>query len=152
MLSPLHKHLLNDYQHDFPLTARPYLAIAEALGVTEEEVMAALNTLSDENFISRIGPIIPPNQIGKSTLVAMAIPAENLANVAEIINSFPEVNHNYEREHRFNLWFVVIASSDDHLQALIQDIERQTGYKTMQLPLLDEFFIDLGFALKLDHD
>ena len=78
MLSPLHKHLLNDYQHDFPLTARPYLAIAEALGVTEEEVMAALNTLSDENFISRIGPIIPPNQIGKSTLVAMAIPAENL--------------------------------------------------------------------------
>ena len=152
MLSPLHKHLLNDYQHDFPLTARPYLAIAEALGVTEEEVMAALNTLSDENFISRIGPIIPPNQIGKSTLVAMAIPAENLANVAEIINSFPEVNHNYEREHRFNLWFVVIASSDDHLQTVIQDIERQTGYKTMQLPLLDEFFIDLGFALKLDHD
>ena len=152
MLSPLHKRLLNDYQHDFPLTARPYLAIAEALGVTEEEVMTALNTLSDENFISRIGPIIPPNQIGKSTLVAMAIPAENLAKVAEIINSFPEVNHNYEREHRFNLWFVVIASSDDHLQTVIQDIERQTGYKTMQLPLLDEFFIDLGFALKLDHD
>jgi len=152
MLSPLHKHLLNDYQHDFPLTARPYLAIAEALGVTEEEVMTALNTLSDENFISRIGPIIPPNQIGKSTLVAMAIPAENLANVAEIINSFPEVNHNYEREHRFNLWFVLIASSADHLQAVIQNIERQAGFKTMQLPLLDEFFIDLGFALKLDHD
>ncbi|MGR9116366.1 MAG: Lrp/AsnC family transcriptional regulator [Gammaproteobacteria bacterium] len=152
MLSALHKHLLNDYQHDFPLTARPYLSIAEALNVTEEEVMTALNALSDENFISRIGPIIPPNQIGKSTLVAMAVPQERLKNVAEIINSFPEVNHNYEREHRFNLWFVLIASSDFHLQAVIQDIELRTGYKTMQLPLLDEFFIDLGFALKLDHD
>ena len=152
MFSLLHKHLLNDYQHDFPLTARPYLAIAETLGVTEEEVMSALNSLSADDFISRIGPIIAPNRIGKSTLVAMAVPRDRLQNVAEIVNSFPEVNHNYEREHRFNLWFVLIASNEDHLQAVIRQIERQTGLNAMPLPLLDEFFIDLGFPLTLDHD
>ncbi|PKM11781.1 MAG: AsnC family protein [Gammaproteobacteria bacterium HGW-Gammaproteobacteria-3] len=152
MLSPLHKHLLDDYQHDFPLTLRPYLTIAKALGVTENDVLTAFNSLIDDDFISRIGPIIPPNQLGKSTLVAMAIPPGRLEGIAEIISSFREVNHNYEREHRFNLWFVLIASSKQHLQNVIQSIERRTGFKTLQLPLLDEFFIDLGFPLKLDHD
>lgn len=152
MLSPLHQQLLNDFQRDFPLTSRPYLAIAQTLGVTEGEVLSALKSLADEDFISRIGPVIPPNKIGKSTLVAMAVPPERLREVAESVNRFPEVNHNYEREHRFNLWFVLIASDEAHLQAVIEDLEQRTGLKTMQLPLLDEFYIDLGFALTLDHD
>ncbi|MGR9053594.1 MAG: Lrp/AsnC family transcriptional regulator [Gammaproteobacteria bacterium] len=152
MLSPLHKHLLNDLQHDFPLTPRPYLAIADALGVSEDDVLEAFALLEDARFVNRIGAIVAPNRIGRSTLAAMAVPAERLAEVADIVSSFPEVNHNYEREHRFNLWFVLIASDDAHLSSVIAAIERQTGLKVMPLPLLDEFFIDLGFALQLDHD
>jgi siroheme decarboxylase len=152
MLGSLHKHLLNNFQHDFPLTPRPYLAIAKALGVTEGEVLEALNDLQNHDKISRIGPIIPPNRIGKSTLVAMSVPTEQLHQVAEIVSGFTEVNHNYEREHRYNLWFVLIASNDEHLQSVIGQIEQKTGYKTMQLPLVEEYFIDLGFSLKLDHD
>lgn len=152
MLPPLHKQLLNDFQRDFPLTERPFQAIAESLGVTEEEVLSAFNTLNDQHFISRIGPVIPPNHIGVSTLVAMAVPENELQAVADIISAYAEVNHNYEREHRFNLWFVLIASDDPHLQAVIRAIEQETTYKTMQLPLLDDFFIDLGFKLELNND
>ncbi|GAB4262385.1 MAG: AsnC family transcriptional regulator [Methylomicrobium sp.] len=151
-LTSLHKRLLNDFQHDFPLTQRPYLAIAEQLGVTENEVLNALDELCQENLISRIGPIIQPNQIGKSTLVAMAVPNERLQHIAALVSSFPEVNHNYEREHRFNLWFVVIASNDEHLRNVLNRIEQATGLPTMDLPLVNEFFIDLGFTLALDHD
>jgi siroheme decarboxylase len=103
MLTPLHKHLLNDFQRDFPLSPRPYLDIANALGVSEEDVLSALTELNANHFISRIGPIIPPNHIGVSTLVAMAVPEKQLHAVADIISAHPEVNHNYEREHRFNL-------------------------------------------------
>lgn len=152
MLNPLHKRLLNDFQHDFPLTPRPFLAIAEKLGVSEDDVLDALQELSEQNLISRIGPIIPPNQIGKSTLVAMSVPSEHLQSIAAVVSSFPEVNHNYEREHLFNLWFVVIASNDEHLHRVLSRIERTTGLPTMHLPLLNEFFIDLGFRLALDHD
>jgi DNA-binding Lrp family transcriptional regulator len=151
MLTDLHKHLLNDFQRDFPLSSHPYLDIANALGVSEGEVLAALTELSDNNYISRIGPIIPPNQLGVSTLVAMAIPEQQLQTVADIINAYPEVNHNYEREHRFNLWFVVIATNSGHLQAVLDAIEQETGYKTMSMPLLNDFFIDLGFKLDLQH-
>jgi DNA-binding Lrp family transcriptional regulator len=147
MLTSLHKHLLNDFQRDFPLSSRPYQDIANALGVSEEEVLSALTELNDNHFISRIGPIIPPNQLGVSTLVAMAIPEQQLQTVADKVSAYPEVNHNYEREHTFNLWFVAIASDAEHLQAVLDAIEQETGYKTMQLPLLDDFFIDLGFKM-----
>ena len=151
MLTSLHKRLLNDFQRDFPLSPRPYQDIANALGVSEDEVLSALTELNDNNFISRIGPIIPPNHIGVSTLVAMAVPEQQLQAVANKISAYPEVNHNYEREHTFNLWFVAIASDAEHLQDVLNAIEQETGYKTMSVPLLDDFFIDLGFKLDLHN-
>ena len=151
MLTDLHNRLLNDFQRDFPLSPRPFLDIADALGVSEDDVLSALTELSDNNYISRIGPIIPPNQLGVSTLVAMAVPEQQLQAVADKISAYPEVNHNYEREHRLNLWFVAIAADAGHLQAVLDAIEQDTGYKTLSMPLVDDFFIDLGFKLDLQH-
>ena len=151
MLTDLHKHLLNDFQRDFPLSPTPYRDIADTLGVTETDVLAALAELNEQQFISRIGAVIPPNQIGASMLVAMAVPENELQRVADQISAFPEVNHNYEREHRFYVWFVAVAATVQHLQAVIERIEQQTGYAALQLPLVDDFFIDLGFKLDLQH-
>ena len=150
MLTPLHKQLLNDYQQEFPLSPTPYLDIAESLGVTEEAVLAAFDELNQAQFISRIGLVITPNHIGASTLVAMAVPGEQLQSVAEIVSLYPEVNHNYERENVFNLWFVLISKDDTHLQAVIESIELETGFKAMQLPLLADYFINLGFEIDFD--
>ncbi len=151
MLTPLHKRLLNDYQQDFPLSPTPYRDIAEQLGVGEDEVLQAFQTLAEQRMISRIGPVIAPNCIGNSTLVAMAVPEADLARVAEMVSNFAEINHNYERENRFNLWFVVVADDENHLQAVIADIEAKTGYPSMPLPMLADYFINLGFELNL-HD
>ena len=151
MLTNLHKKLLNDYQHDFPLSARPYQDIADELGVTEADVLAAFTELNTQQFISRIGPVISPNHIGVSALVAMAVSEQQLQAVADTISAYPEVNHNYEREHRFNLWFVVIASDAEHLNDVINEIEQETALKALRLPMLDDFFIDLGFKLDLHN-
>ena len=150
MFSPLHKLLLNNYQHDFPLSPRPYQDIALSLGISEDEVLLLLKELSDKKFISRIGSVIAPNNIGVSTLVAMAIPKEKLQTVAKFVSQQSEVNHNYERENRFNLWFVVIAQNDEHLQKVIAQLEIKTGFQAMQLPLLKAFYIDLGFKIEFD--
>lgn len=82
----------------------------------------------------------------------MQVPGEQLSAVASIVNHFPEVNHNYEREHLFNLWFVLIADDEHHLQTVITGIEGKTGIKTMQLPLLEDYFINLGFQLDLEDN
>jgi DNA-binding Lrp family transcriptional regulator len=146
-LTELHKRLLNDFQRDFPLTPSPYRALAEHLGVDEAAVLAAFAELDRQQLVSRIGAIIPPNHIGASTLVAMAIPPGQLQVVADRISAFPEVNHNYERENRFNLWFVAAASSAGQLQTVLAAIEQATGFAALRLPLVDDFFIDLGFPL-----
>lgn len=150
MLSPLHKQLLNNYQQDFPLSVTPYQDIADQLGVSEDEVLQAFRALSEQEMISRIGPVIAPNKVGSSALVAMAVPEADLPRVAEQISHYPEVNHNYERENRFNLWFVLIADDEQHLQAVIADIEQKTGFKTMLLPMLADYYINLGFELNLN--
>lgn len=150
MLSPLHKQLLNDFQQDFPLSPTPYRDIAESVGVSEDEVLSVFKELSDEKFIARIGSVIAPNQVGSSSLMAMTVPPEQLIQVAEMINQYPEVNHNYERENKVNLWFVLIARDSEHLHAVIDDIEETTGFKTLFLPLLSDYFINLGFELDFD--
>lgn len=147
MLPLLQQRLLNDYQQDFPLSPTPYRDIAEQLAVSEQEVLAAFRTLTEQQMISRIGPVIAPNSIGCSALVAMAVPDYDLEWVAQIISAYPEVNHNYERENRVNLWFVLVADSAEHLHSVIEDLEKQTGYPAMLLPMLADYFINLGFEM-----
>jgi siroheme decarboxylase len=146
--SALEKRLLNDFQHDLPLSATPYADIAMKLGVSENEVLNTVRKLQDDGVISRVGPVFTPNRIGVSTLAAMSIPAEKLECVARIISAFPEVNHNYEREHEYNLWFVVTASSEEHLEIVLHEIEQHAEYPLMSLPMLEDYFIDLGFKLQ----
>jgi len=146
--SPLEQHLLNDYQRDMSLSATPYADMAKQLGVSEEKVLQSIQSLQDRGVISRVGPVFRPNRIGVSTLAAMAVPELDLECVARIISAFPEVNHNYEREHEYNLWFVVTASSAEHLDIVLHEIEQHAEYPLMSLPMLDDYFIDLGFELK----
>ncbi|WP_291996412.1 AsnC family transcriptional regulator [Candidatus Accumulibacter sp. ACC012] len=139
--------LLNDFQRDFPLCPAPFAELAERLGVAENAVLRLLETLRRDGKISRVGAVFAPKRIGASTLAAMAVAPEKLAAVAETVNRFPEVNHNYEREHRYNLWFVVTAGSEGRLQAALGAIEQAAGQPLLRLPLLQEFHIDLGFSL-----
>ncbi|MCU0835800.1 MAG: AsnC family transcriptional regulator [Chromatiaceae bacterium] len=148
LLDEVDRRLLNDFQRDFPLTERPYAAVAERLGVDEAEILRRLERLSSAGAVSRVGPVLRPQRVGASTLAAMAVPAERLAEVAELVNTFSEVNHNYEREHRFNLWFVLTAADEERLAEVIEEIEGRTGIEVLDLPMLAEFHIDLGFPLQ----
>ncbi len=146
--SALEQRLLNEFQNGMPLTSNPYADIARQLGVHETTVLESLKRLQTEEVISRVGAVFRPNRVGASTLAAMAVPADEVDDVSAIVNGFDEVNHNYEREHEFNLWFVVVADDEERLQAVLSDIEVACGYTLLDLPLLNEFFIDLGFDLK----
>jgi len=139
--------LLNTFQRGFPLVARPYAAIAERLGCTEAEVLATLGQLKERGAVSRIGAVVAPRRIGASTLAALSAPPDRLAEVADQVSRLSEVNHNYEREHAFNLWFVLAARDADALAATLRQIGEDTGCPVISLPLREEFHIDLGFDL-----
>ena len=143
----LDRRLLDDFQRDFPLDPRPFAALAERLGVGETEVLERLRRLQAQGAISRIGAVITPHRAGCSTLAAIAVPPDELDEVAELVSSYAEVNHNYEREHELNLWFVVTAPSRERVEAVLGEIETRTGLPVLDLPLVEAYRLDLGFPL-----
>ena len=148
-MEDLTEKLLNDFQRNFPLNPMPFEQIALALNTSTEVVIEKLKELQARGAVSRVGPVFSPNTVGVSTLAAMAVPADELEQVAKLVNAYEQVNHNYEREHSFNLWFVATADNQDTLQNTLSSIEKQTGYKVLSLPLLKEYHIDLGFRMDL---
>lgn len=146
-MDALDKRLLDEFQHDFPLEARPFARVAERLGVGEAEVIERLKRLSAEGKVGRVGAVFRPGRVGASTLAAMAVPPERLHEVADLVSAYAEVNHNYAREHRLNLWFVVTAPDAARVAAVIAEIAARTGIPVMSLPMEQDYRLNLGFRL-----
>ena len=144
----LDRRLLDEFQRGFPLSERPFAELAEKLQTDESVIIGRLRRLKEEGAVSRVGAVLAPHALGWSTLAALAVPAERLDDVADLVSDYPEVNHNYEREHRFNLWFVVTGEDQASVAAVLDDIEQRTGLRPLDLPLLEPYHLDLGFALQ----
>ena len=147
-LDPLSRRLIERFQHGMPLCAEPYRAMAEVLECSEDEVLACLARLEQDGGLSRIGPVFEHSRAGASTLVALAVPAERLEQIAARISRYPEVNHNYLREHAYNLWFVLTGPDRAHLDRVLGEIEADTGLAPLDLPMQRAYRIDLGFSLE----
>ncbi len=139
--------LLNDYQRGFPLVSEPFATIGAECGLSEPAVLAALQDWLRSGVVSRVGAVFAPRRVGASALAALAAPASRLESIAARVSAVPEVNHNYQREHSLNLWFVITAASGQRLRQIVAGIERDTGCRVVVLPLEEEFHIDLGFDL-----
>lgn len=146
-MNDLELHLLNDYQRDFPLVSAPYQTIASELGVSEADVLNTLHQLREAGAVSRVGPVFRPHRVGHSALAAMSVPQHRLEAVAQMVNRRPEVNHNYEREHAYNLWFVVTSEDEPHVLQVLRELELEIGCRALYLPMLEDYHIDLGFSL-----
>ena len=147
MSDQIQQRLLNDYQRDFPLVPLPYARMASDLGISEQQVIDTLADLKEAGSVSRVGAVLRPGSVGAGTLAAMQVPLDQLQQVADIVNGHAYVNHNYQREHALNMWFVVTAPDRATVTSVLQDIERQSGLKVLDLPMVRDYFIDLGFDL-----
>ena len=148
LLQDLKLTLLNDWQHGFPLQPRPYLHLARQLGVSEAVVMQAYAALAHDGSLSRIGGVWGAGAGGAAQLCAMAVPADRLQAVAERVNAEPGVNHNYQREHDYNLWFVITGPDAPQLERRMQAIERDCRLPALRLRMVRPYRIDLGFDLR----
>lgn len=144
MIDATDRRIINTLQDGLPISSRPYALAVEHLGITEGDLIERLSRLLSEGFLSRFGPLYDAERLGGAvTLAAMAIPAGRFEEVAEIVNAFPEVAHNYARDHRINMWFVVASDDPDRIGEVLEEIARATGLKVIELPKLDEYFLEL---------
>jgi len=138
------RRAINALQGGFPLCERPYAAAAADLGLSESELIERLGRLLDAGVLSRFGPLYDAERLGGGvTLAALQVPADRFEAVAEVVNGFPEVAHNYARDHALNMWFVVAAERPERVGEVLAEIEAATGLAVLDLPKTEEFFLEL---------
>ncbi|MEX0316326.1 MAG: Lrp/AsnC family transcriptional regulator [Ruegeria sp.] len=141
------RRLLNRMQEDLPLVAHPYAAVAEELGIGEDELLARLARMKEDRVITRFGPFFDAAAMGGAfCLCAMAVPEAEFETVLTKVNAHAEVAHNYQRTHRLNMWFVLATETPDGIGACADAIERETGITVLRFPKLQEFFIGFRVA------
>ena len=143
-MNDIDRAIINGSQGGFPVCERPYLAAAEKLGLSEEELIERLQCLLDNGTLSRFGPMYHAERLGGAlSLVAMEIPAADFDRVVEQVNAFQEVAHNYARDHALNMWFVLATEKPERKDQILAEIERVTGYPAYDMPKLAEYFVGL---------
>lgn len=141
--------ILNRIQSDFPITSRPFLAVADELELTEKEVLQRVARLKADGIIRRIGGNLVPGKLGfVSTLCAARVPTDKIDLFAEIVNRYPGVTHNYQRDNTYNVWFTFIAPSREEIEENLKQIAKDSGVEDiLNLPATKVFKIRAEFEV-----
>ncbi len=146
-MDELDRRIINGLQGGFPVEPRPFRAAARNLGTDEATLLKRLQALLEQGVLTRFGPLYNADRLGGAfTLCAMSVPAAEFERVAAAVNAFAEVAHNYEREHRLNMWFVLATADPARIAQVVARIEAETGCAVLELPKEEEYFVDLRLA------
>lgn len=136
--------IVDRLQADFPITERPFAAIATELGLAEDELIDRVDGLLSTGTASRFGPLYNIERMGGAfMLCALSAPEAEFDDIAAVVNRFPEVAHNYAREHELNMWFVLAAETSQRIDEVTRDIETASGCRVYSFPKREEFCVHL---------
>lgn len=143
--------ILNALQDDLPLVSRPWKAIAYRLGITETRILDRMKRLEDAGIIRGISPVLESSHLGllAATLIALHVPEARVDEVAAVINRYPEVSHNFKRDHYYSLWFTIAAKNEDGIRKVMDEILERTGIPSsaaLDLPTVKQVKIDVRFS------
>ena len=148
MMDAVDRAIVNRLQESFPIAERPYRAVAKELGIGEDDLIQRLQRMLESRQLTRFGPMYHAERLGGGlSLCAMSIPKQDFERVAEQVDAFDEVAHNYARDHRLNMWFVLATETPERIREVLDDIERTTGYPVYNMPKEQEFFVGLKFEV-----
>lgn len=142
--------LLDEHQGGFPVREAPFDVLAEELGTDPSDVLDRLRTHADAGIVRRVGPVLDPSVIGSSVLAGLSVPEEQFYEVAKIVNEYPQVSHNYRRDHEWNMWFVLAARSRERRDELLEEIADRSDLEPLVLPKRREYCLDLQFPIVSD--
>lgn len=150
-LAELERRFINQYQGGFPVLEQPYRMVAADLGCSENILLGNIRRLLDSGILSRFGPLYDAVKLGGGlTLAAMSVPEEQFEHITALVNAFPEVAHNYRREHELNMWFVLATEAAGNIDITLNRIEQATELKVYNFPKQKEFYV--GLWLDLDTE
>jgi siroheme decarboxylase len=141
-LHSLDKKIINSLQGGFPLCEKPWDVLSQQLDIPADEIMSRIERLMQDGYMynaEKLG--------GGLTLAAMKVPPNRFDEVTDCVNAFDEVAHNYQRDHIFNMWFVLATEKPEQIKQIIKKIEKQTGLLVYNMPKKEEYFLGLKFEV-----
>jgi DNA-binding Lrp family transcriptional regulator len=143
--------ILDALQDDLVIVPEPWKLIADRIGISEEECLMRISHLKDAGIIRTISPVLDSRRFGLSagSLIALSVPEEQIGDVVAVINSYPEVSHNYQRDHHYNIWFTVSARNEEEIERICNEIRSQTEIPKVDLialPTIRSYKIDVRFS------
>jgi len=143
-MDELDRRIIDALQDGLPICERPFARAAESFGVAEEVLLARIECLLAEGYLSRFGPLYHAERMGGAfSLCALSAPAQRFDEIAALVNDHPEVAHNYERDHALNMWFVLATEAPEDVGRVLKAIEEETGCRVYDFPKVEEFFVGL---------
>ena len=149
-LTQFDKELLNLIQTGLPLTPAPFADLAARLGCPEQQVLQRLAQLRDAGVIRRLGAFFDAESLGyRGWLVAVKVEEALLPAVALAVNAWPEVTHNDERDHEYNLWFTIQTRTEAEKDGLLRQVAAMPGVSAVfSLPTTDRFKVNVEFQME----
>jgi DNA-binding Lrp family transcriptional regulator len=135
MLTKIEKKIVKALQDNLLLCSQPFKAIAEQVGISEDELLAEIHRLKQQGIIRRFGAIVNHRNLGiaANAMVVWRAPKDKSQEIGEIMATFPEVTHCYERptypDWQYNLFTMIHGESKDECERVITQISEQTGIK-----------------------
>jgi len=140
--------IINQLQGGFPICDHPYQVMADQFGIEEADLIRRLEQMLEKKQLSRFGPMYHAERLGGGlSLCAMSIPEDEFEQVVAQVNAFPEVAHNYARDHKLNMWFVLATETQERIDIVLEEIEQTTGYHVYNMPKQHEFYVGLKFEV-----
>lgn len=142
------RRIINRLQDGMPVCDQPFLQVSQELEISEQELLDRLETLLDNKVLSRFGPMFHAERLGGGlALAAMRVPEEAFEQVADQVNELAEVAHNYQRNHEFNMWFVIATEQKEDVEQVAARIASITGYPVYNMPKIEEYYVGLRFPV-----
>ena len=149
-LDTVDRRIIDELQGGFPLSAAPYADAAAKLGIAEADLIARLRRLLDAGVLTRFGPMYQVERMGGAfVLAALAVPEVRWEEVVAAVNALPQVAHNYRREHRLNMWFVLATETPEGIAEAISRIEADTGLRVFAFPKEREYFVEMKLEARV---
>lgn len=143
-MDDIDRAIINTLQGDLPVCERPYREAAQRIGIDEDELLTRLERLREDGVLTRVGPMFQIEKMGGAfTLAALRAPDSEFDQVAEQVNVFPEIAHNYARDHVLNMWFVIATETPEEIAQVIGRIEEKTGCTVFNFPKSREYFVEM---------
>ena len=142
------REILMILQRGIAIESRPYQAMAEEIGgVSEDEVIARIARMKEENIIRRMSGFFDSRRLGYDSMLVAVKPEPGAFDEAvAFINQFPGITHNYERSHDYSIWFTLIAINRPTRDWILDRIEAcDAVQRMMRFEMSQRFKIDVTF-------